>query len=229
MPKEVKFIPEATADCPYSTIVMSGLSKDESESLLALYDYSDGYALTLTIFNDGLFLTNSDYGLDSTGGVGFQFGKGGLDPTLDIPVAPFGSYYYTIAHGSTNEISTTPYNFFVYYAADGTPGNANIATGDKYGEVKTGSVSDGDAWVANSYASFFYYMPAEAATETEIGETVAGEGDRLNKGDELILWTGHNGSGTITAACNADDLAKVVLGAATLTAGSAAFATALAF
>lgn len=71
------------------------------------------------------------------------------------------------------------------------------------------------------------YMPTEATTPSATTETTA-TGDRLNKGDVLSVWSAFAAGATAPdASCTAT--VTVVLGAATLAAGSLAAAAALAF
>ena len=91
-------------------------------------------------------------------------------------------------------------------------------------------VSDTNAWTDATVSTYSFYMPSEPASKVTDTESSVGVADRLDKGDKLALWTGLTAAGTVpTAACNAEALTKVALGAATLAAGSAAFAAALAF
>ena len=87
--------------------------------------------------------------------------------------------------------------------------------------------AEADEWAEDDVAVVAFYMPAEPETATE-GESVADVGDRLNTGDVVALWTGFTATGTVpVAACG--EGATIIMGAATLAAGSAAFAAALAF
>lgn len=77
-------------------------------------------------------------------------------------------------------------------------------------------------------------MPKEPDSEPETGETVTSVGDRLNKGEKLWAWAsiGATDAAPATECFDADeneDGLKLKLSAATLVAGSVAFAAALAF
>jgi hypothetical protein len=100
----------------------------------------------------------------------------------------------------------------------------DMTTGAKYGATVP---ADADAWAEAGVATVSFYMPAVPETAAD-GESVADVGDRLETGDVVALWTGFTATGTVPeAACG--EGATIIMGAATLAAGSAAFAAALAF
>lgn len=77
-------------------------------------------------------------------------------------------------------------------------------------------------------------MPKEPDSEPETGETVTSQGDRLNKGEKLWAWAsiGNTAAAPATECFESgenEDGLKLKLSAATLVAGSVAFAAALAF
>lgn len=98
----------------------------------------------------------------------------------------------------------------------------------KYGFTVT---ADTTAFAADMTWTVAFNMPEEADSPPEAAETVLATGDRLDKGAEIAAWAGAwvDATAPTMAACNADALTKVKLGAVALAAGSAAFAAALAF
>lgn len=103
----------------------------------------------------------------------------------------------------------------------------DMTTADsKYGYTETLGES-GDAVASAAILKMKAYMPTAAATPSATAETTT-TGDRLDKGDAVSVWSALGATTTAPdAECTA--AATIVLGAATLAAGSLAAAAALAF
>ena len=224
----------ATADCPASEVGLYGLDKDETEAMVAAVSaYSDGYWAKVTITTDGLYFT----GMENNTGLEFAMGRNG-DTAAALTTATFGLYsivvdwtvassvctgsgdvegYFVgaaeVAASTDHDYSATGY-VCIYYNSDATL----VA---KYDWAETGAfdtkvITDGYAFSGE------WYMPKEPDTVPEDAEMADGVGDRWNKKE--TLWTSA-GAGTPTVLC--DESEKLKLGAATLVAGSVAFAAAL--
>ena len=100
------------------------------------------------------------------------------------------------------------------------------AANTKYGYTELLG-GDDDTFVATNVLTMAAYMPTEADTPADDEETTT-TGDRLNKGESVSVWTAFAaGAVAPSASCTAE--AEILLGAATLAAGSLAAAAALAF
>lgn len=100
------------------------------------------------------------------------------------------------------------------------------AASTKYGYTETLGES-GDTFAEDDVLTMTAYMPEEASSPADDEETTT-TGDRINKGESVSVWSAFAaGATTVDAECTA--AAVIVLGAATLAAGSLAAAAALAF
>jgi hypothetical protein len=251
------FMETATSECPVSDITVKGTTTDEFEALDAVVsDYSDGYFATVTMTNDGEFFTNAGTivvaevvavaavaddsstadvdetaaAVDAVAAVNanlvFTFGAG----TLSAAGGDMGAY--TAVVNIDSDYALTAAGDLMFFggdvAIDTTTGStANFVgmyAGSKY-DATVPAISA--AWAEAGVATVSFYMPAEPETATD-AESVANVGDRLDTGDVVALWTGFTATGTVPlAVCGSG--ATIIMGAATLAAGSAAFAAALAF
>jgi hypothetical protein len=184
--------------------------------------------------NDGAFFTNAGTIVaaeDATAGTAavdanlvFTFGAG----TVSAAGGAMGAYTAQVNIDSTYALNAAAdLMFFGGGKAIDTATAANfvdMVTGAKYGATVPAISA---AWGTGAIATTSFYMPTEETTATE-AETVVNVGDRLNTGDVVALWTGFTATGTVpVAVCGSG--ATIIMGAATLAAGSAAFAAALAF
>merc|ERR1711990_475528 len=122
-----------------------------------------------------------------------------------------------------------PFTVTAVAASDALAVDCNTDQPEKYGTAT--QVNNASAnMAAGGTSTTTFYMPSEPSSEPETGESSALVGDRLD-GDRLFAWNGLGTSASLaTSACNNDEKGqKLKLGAATLVAGSVAFAAALAF
>jgi hypothetical protein len=77
------FVETATAECPVSSITVSGVADTATLEALttAVQDYSDGYRATIDITNSGLFASDSTTGVTQSSVLLFAFGRGEVSAT----------------------------------------------------------------------------------------------------------------------------------------------------
>jgi hypothetical protein len=221
----------ATATCPGLTITLSGTTEAEYTALAATTTaYTDGYEAVVAVSYGALYFAVAidNASTNSVVSVGVDYEA--------VATAPYGAFLVEGAWGAdaaaiddftgetyfipaTNTSIATDSAEAVTYSA-----NAN----DIYGsacDIATGSLASGGS------KSYTWYMPLEPDSEPASGETDTGAGDRLNKGEKLFAWGIIGAAATTPSTTCSDDEngLKLKLSAATLVAGSVAFAAALAF
>ena len=223
MTSTAAFMATATADCPVSDITVKGWKTGDTALATDVAAYSDGYHATVTMTDNLLFLANALQNATTAAVLNFAFGAG----TMTVAAGnTMGAYNIIVSETNADALLLGVISFFASTKAIDTATAANFAvmTTSKYGAVVPAA---GAAWVDGSVLTTSFYMPS-VPTTAATAETVAAVGDRLETGDVVAMWTGYSTAGTvIVAACGSG--ATMVLGAATLAAGSAAFAAALAF
>ena len=221
----------ATATCPALEIDLTADIDTTYDGLDAtLKAYSDGYKaalkLTMATTYHTAMVGNSYTDASTLVGVDMEAAATATKGAWLVDQA------YTTSSGDaySTALNFIPFTVTAVAASDALAVACNTDQPEKYG---TATQVDNPAanMAAGGTSTTTFYMPSEPSSEPETGESSALVGDRLDKGDRLFAWNGLGTSAPLaTSACNDDEKGqKLKLGAATLVAGSVAFAAALAF
>lgn len=222
----------ATSDCPQVDLTLAGLTSDLQDALDAnLAAYTDGYKATVKLTYGSTFHTDN---LGANGEFIVAMGRNG-DAACTNVLCSQG--FFTL-HGDYTHSGTTLAieSYWAAYDATATA-NKTTATGVQmktvsnniYGAADVVATSD-TVDAADDTQSVTFYMAAEDSDVDEGTTQMSANGDRWDKGSTLVVGGGASTSAMTeaSATCTATS-EELVLGAASLVAGSVALAAALAF
>merc|ERR1711998_720352 len=221
----------ATADCPAMSLELTGEDKDTTETLEA-EGYTDGYLATVSLTWGATYFAEMTTG--STGyGVHF-IARTDEDGTVTDAANPYGAWFVEDDWTASDATGYSSASYFIpnleeaiQYDSTGAVTLADDAD-LQYGAADVVDIASADQ-AEDDTVTYAFLMPISSSDSAE-SPTVPAEGDRLDKGTTIAYYNSI-GDNTIVSAATAcaDESDKLSLGAATLVAGSVAFAAALAF